>query len=224
VLDTHDSSPLEADRGREADRILVDRLRDGDQAAFVFLVRRYTGAMLRVASAYLPLAAAEEVVQDTWLGVLEGIDRFEGRSSLKNWVFTILTNRSKTRAQRERRSVPFSALADPSEETTEPSVDPSRFLGDEDPKWPHHWATPPKSWGESPEERVLAQEGQARIREAIDTLPPGQRQVITLCDVAGCEPDEVCSLLGITRANQRVLLHRARSKVRRALEQYFEEA
>ena len=158
------------------------------------------------------------------MAVLEGIDRFEGRSSLKTWIFSILMNRSKTRVQREGRSLPFSALANPAGEAAEPSVDPSRFLGADHPQWPHHWATPPKSWGESPEERLLTQESQARIQQAIDALPHGQRQVITLCDVEEWEPEEVCSLLGVTRTNQRVILHRARSKVRRALERYFEDA
>jgi len=215
--------PSEADREREVDRDVVDRLRAGDEAAFVALVDRHSAAMLRLASVHLSRAAAEEAVQDAWLAVLEGIHRFEGRSSLKTWIFRILMNRSRTRAQREERSLPFSALVDPEEEA-EPSVDPSRFLGADHPQWPHHWATPPKSWGESPEERLLTRESQARIQQAIDALPPGQRQVITLCDVEGWEPEEVCRLLGVTSTNQRVLLHRARSKVRRALEQYFEEA
>jgi RNA polymerase sigma-70 factor, ECF subfamily len=222
VADPHEEPLSEAGRGREEDRAVVDRLRAGDEAAFVALVNRHSAAMLRLASAHLPRSAAEEVVQDAWLAVFQEIRRFEGRSSLKTWIFRILMNRSATRAQRERRSVPFSALAREAEEPAEPSVDPSRFLGADHPQWPHHWATPPRSWGDSPEERLLSRESQAQIQQAIDALPPGQRDVITLCDVDGWEPAEVCGLLGITRVNQRVLLHRARSRVRQALEQYFE--
>ena len=222
--DTQELPPAEADGGREGDRGVVDRLRAGDEGAFVALLDRHSPAMLRLASCHLPHASAEEVVQETWLAVLKGIRRFEGRSSLKTWIFSILTNRTKTRAQREGRTLPFSALVNPSEEAAEPSVDPTRFLPADHPQWPHHWATPPKSWGESPEERLLTRESQARIQQAIDALPHGQRQVITLCDVEEWEPEEVCSVLGVTRTNQRVILHRARSKVRRALEQYFEDA
>ena len=222
--ETHERPTAEADSWRQGEGELVERLRARDEAAFATLLDRYSAAMLRLASFRLSRAAAEEVVQDTWLAVLEGIDRFEGRSSLKTWIFSILMNRSKTRVQREGRSLPFSALANPAGEAEEPSVDPSRFLGADHPQWPHHWATPPKSWGESPEERLLTRESQARIQQAIDALPHGQRQVITLCDVEEWEPEEVCSVLGVTRTNQRVILHRARSKVRRALEQYFEDA
>lgn len=222
--DIHERPASGADAGRQADEELVGRLRMGHEDSFAGLLDRHSAAMLRLASLYLPRAAAEEVVQDTWLAVLEGIDRFQGRSSLKTWIFSILMNRTKTRAQREGRSLPFSALVDAAAEAVEPSVDPSRFLGADHPRWPRHWATPPKSWGESPEEVLLARETQARIQEAIDALPAGQRQVITLCDVEGWETEEVCELLAITRTNQRVMLHRARSKVRRALEQYVDEA
>jgi len=222
--ETHERPTAEADSWRQGEGELVERLRARDEAAFATLLDRYSAAMLRLASFRLSRAAAEEVVQDTWLAVLEGIHRCEGRSSLKTWIFSILMNRSITQAQREGRSLPFSALANPAGEAAEPSVDPSRFLVADHPQWPHHWATPPKSWGESPEERLLTRESQARIQQAIDALPHGQRQVITLCDVEEWEPEEVCSVLGVTRTNQRVILHRARSKVRRALEQYFEDA
>lgn len=222
VPDSYEWSRSDPNRGREEDKDLVDRLRAGNEAAFAAVLDRHSAAMLRLASVHLTRAAAEEVVQDTWLAVLEGIGRFEGRSSLKTWIFSILMNRTSTRVQRERRSLPFSALSD-STEGVEPSVDPSRFLGADHPRWPRHWATPPKSWGESPEEWLLTRESQLRIQEAIDVLPAGQRQVITLCDVEGWEAEDVCRLLGLTRTNQRVLLHRARSRVRRALEQYFEE-
>jgi len=184
------------------------------------LVERHAAAMLRVASMYVPKAVAEEVVQDTWIGVLQGIARFEGRSSLKTWIFSILMNRVRTQGQRERRSVPFSALADATADQ-EPALPPDRFLSADHPEWPHHWARPPESWGDSPEERLLSAEVRSEIQRAIDALPPGPREVITLTDVEGWSTDEVCGLLGITPNNQRVLLHRARSKVRQALEGYF---
>ena len=205
-----------------ADATVVARLRDGDEAAFVSLVDRHAAAMLRVASMYLPRAVAEDVVQDTWLGVLQGIAGFEQRSTLKTWIFSILMNRVRTQASREHRSVPFSALADaPSEH--EPAVEPDRFLGADHPQWPGHWASPPESWGGSPEERLLSAEVREEMQRAIDGLPPGQREVITLRDVEGWAGEEVSTLLQITPNNQRVLLHRARSRVRRALERYLRE-
>ncbi len=202
----------------------LEALRSGDELAFAALVGRYHRSMGRVATLYVSnRAVAEEVVQETWLGVLEGLDRFEARSSLKTWIFRILTNRAKTRAAREGRSVAFSSLVRPDTEAAEPAVDPDRFLDAGHPQWPHHWASPPRSWGETPEERLLAQETRAYIQDAIEALPPGQRAVIALRDIDGLAASEVCELLGITDANQRVLLHRARSRVRRALEQHFEE-
>lgn len=190
----------------------------------MILLERHSGAMLRLASIYLPRAVAEEIVQDTWLGVLQGIGSFEARSTLKTWIFAILMNRTKSQMQREGRSIPFSAMSDPATASDEPAVDPSRFIEiPHDPLWPYHWAVSPKRWGESPEDRLLLKEGQAEIQRAIEALPPGQREVITLCDVEGWEPAEVTVVLGISASNQRVLLHRARSKVRRALEQYFGE-
>ena len=156
------------------------------------------------------------------MGVLQGLDRFEGRSSLKTWIFRILTNRAKTRAQREGRSVPFSSLPEFTNEVYEPAVEPERFRG-QDQQWPGLWISFPHSWNEIPEERILSLETMTHIQEAIDKLPPGQREVITLRDVEGWSSDEACNLLGVSESNQRVLLHRARSRVRRALEKYFEE-
>jgi RNA polymerase sigma-70 factor (ECF subfamily) len=205
------------------DMALVAALREGDEDAFVILTERYHATMLRLASIYVSKGIAEEVVQDAWLGVLKGIGRFEARSSLKTWIFRILMNRTKTRAQREGRSMPFSALWDPAADPAEPAVDPDRFLDANHPQWPNHWRTPPQSWGESPEDRLLAKETQAYIQQTIDTLPPGQREVITLRDMNEYTPEEVCDILSISAANQRVLLHRARSKVRRALEQHLGE-
>jgi len=206
-----------------ADTALITALRDGNEDAFVTLMERYHAPMLRVASTYVSRAIAEEVVQDTWLGVLKGIRAFEGRSSLRTWIFRILINRTKTRMQREGRSIPFSALWDPAAEPAEPAVDQDRFLDANHLQWPNHWRTPPRSRGESPGDRLLAKETQAYIQQTIDMLPPSQRAVITLRDMQECTTEEVCDILAISAANQRVLLHRARSKVRQALERYFAE-
>ncbi len=167
-------------------------------------------------------AVAEDVVQETWLGVLQGLDRFEGRSSLKTWIFRILTNRAKTRGTRERRSIPFSSFADPSADGPEPAVDPSRFHGEDD-RWPHGWASPPTSWDEVPEDRLLSSETLGKVAEAIASLSGAQREVITLRDVEGWTSAEVCNHLGLSETNQRVLLHRARAKVRSALEEYLQD-
>jgi RNA polymerase sigma-70 factor, ECF subfamily len=203
------------------DADLVVRLRAGDETAFMVLVDRHASAMLHVASMYLPRAVAEEIVQDTWVAVLKGIDRFEARSSLKTWIFSILMNRVRTQAQRERRSVPFSAVAPETVAAGDPALEPDRFLAADHPQWPHHWAKPPQPWGDSPEERLLSAEVRGEIQRAIDALPAGPREVITLRDVEGWTPEEVSDLLHITPNNQRVLLHRGRSRVRRVLEQYF---
>jgi RNA polymerase sigma-70 factor, ECF subfamily len=197
---------------------LVEGLRAGDEAAFVELMRRYGASMLRIAQMYVrSRAVAEEVVQEAWLAVFKGIGRFEGRSSLKTWLFRILTNTAKTRAIREGRSIPFSALA--GDEEDGPSVDPERFMGPNE-RFPGHWSAPPSSWGE-PEERLGTAETLDVIRAAIDELPPTQALVITMRDIEGLSSEEVCNALDITETNQRVLLHRARSKVRRALEEYL---
>jgi RNA polymerase sigma-70 factor, ECF subfamily len=201
------------------DHELVQRLREGDEAAFAELIDSYGATMLRVAQMYVrDRATAEEVVQETWLAVLNGIDRFEGRSSLKTWLFRILTNRAKTRGERDGRMVPFSSLAGASVEGNEPSVDPDRFLGPDSPH-PGAWAAPPVGW---PQEKLLERETLGVIEMAIDELPEAQREVILLRDVDGWEPMEVSDILGITDGNQRVLLHRARSKVRAALEEYLD--
>ena len=202
---------------------LVKALRSGNESAFVSLVNMYHSSMLRLAMIFVPSEAiAEEVVQETWMGVLHGLDRFEGRSSLKTWIFRILTNRAKTRAQREGRSVPFSSLSEFTSELHESGIEPERFYGP-DQQLPGGWISFPHSWEEIPEERILSQETMERIQQAIDTLPIGQREVITLRDIDGCTSEEACDLLGVSEANQRVLLHRARCKVRRALERYFED-
>ena len=202
----------------------VEALRRGDEAAFVRLVEAYQASMLRLAMLFVQdRAVAEEVVQEAWVGVLRGLARFEGRSSLKTWIFRILTNGAKTRGQREGRSVPFSLLGDVDLDPEGPSVEPERFLPADHPKEPHHWVSFPRSWDAVPEERLLARETLSTVRAAIESLPPAQREVITLRDVEGWSSGEVCNVLGISESNQRVLLHRARSKVRRALERYFDE-
>jgi RNA polymerase sigma-70 factor (ECF subfamily) len=203
------------------DAALVEALRRGDEAAFVALVQAYHGLLLRLALLYVPnRAVAEDVVQDTWLGVLNGLDRFEARSSLKTWICRILTNRARTRAQREGRSVPFSAFWGPDDEQDEPSVDPSRFRASG--PYEGHWASRPTSWDDLPEQRLLSDETQQQLRAAIEALPANQRTVITLRDVEGWSAPDVCAALDISEANQRVLLHRARSKVRQALELYLD--
>jgi len=205
----------------DSDAGLVRLLRSGDEEAFAALVDRYGPSMLRLAMMYVSSrAVAEEVVQESWLAVLTGIDRFEERSSLKTWMFRILTNKAKTRAEREGRTVPFSSIGDPDD--GEPAVDPDRFADTGVPgRGP--WATPPRALDRIPEERLLAREAQQRIVAAIQALPESQRAVITLRDVDGLSAEETCDVLGLTEGNQRVLLHRARSKVRSEFERYIEE-
>ena len=203
-----------------AEAQLLEALRAGDEAAFAQLVREYQPSLVRVARIYVSTqAAAEEVAAETWLAVLNGIDRFEGRSSLKTWIFRILTNIAKTRAQRDGRTLPFSALQDPGR-VPEAAVDADRFLDPEHPRWPGHWAVRPEPW---PEDALVAAETQAVVAEAIEALPPAQRAVISLRDVEGWSSEEVRNALELSETNQRVLLHRARSKVRRALESYLGE-
>lgn len=187
---------------------LLERLRRGDEKAFVTLVRKYHGSMLKIAGSYVPnQAVAEEVVQDAWVGVLHGLDRFQGRSSFKTWLFQILVNRARSAGVREHRSVPMDHPG--------PGVDPSRF--DETGQW----ISPPAQWVEDADDRLHAQRLARAIRTALEKLPVRQRQVVTLRDVEGLTSEEVCDVLGITEANQRVLLHRGRSRLRQALEDEF---
>jgi RNA polymerase sigma-70 factor (ECF subfamily) len=205
----------------EAD--LVASLRRGEEDAFARLIETHHPAMVRLAMNYVPSrAVAEEVAQEAWLAVLQGLDGFEGRSSLKTWIFRILMNRAMSRGQREHRSVPFSALFDSAKDPPEPAVDPDRFRGARE-RWPGGWAQFPASWEGAPEARLLSQESLDHVAKAIDALPPSQREVISLRDVEGLSSREVCNVLQITETNQRVLLHRARSKVRRAMERYLDE-
>lgn len=204
-------------------RLLAD-LRRGDEDAFMGLVERHHAALLRLARVYVgDRAVAEEVVQQTWLAVLEGLARFEGRSSLKTWIFRILVNTARSRALREGRSLPFSALGGAESDADEPAVAPERFRPADAAEWSGGWVSFPRRWDHLPEARLLARETLTRIGDAIGALAPNQRAVIRLRDVDGCTAEEVCAILGITEANQRVLLHRARSRVRRALESYLDE-
>ena len=205
------------------DLYLVEQLRSGNEAAFVSLIDRYAPTMLRLAMVYVRARAiAEEVVQETWMAVLEGLNRFEGRSSLKTWLFRILTNCAITRAQREGRSIPFSSLEAIDTDHAEHAVDPDQFLP-ADHRWSGHWVSFPSNWQEIPEERLLSQETRAHLEKAINALPPSQREIIILRDIEGWSSVETCGFLGISEVNQRVLLHRARTKVRTVLENYFQE-
>ena len=206
------------------DEEIVSRLRDGDEATFTMLVQQYHRPMLRVARAYVSDdATAEEIVQDAWLGVLNGLQNFQARGSFKSWLFSIVCNRAKTRGVRDARSTPFSALAAQEAASHDPAVAPDRFQG-ADGRYPGGWAHPPAGWGENPEQRVLQRETLAVLSAAIDNLPTAQRTVITLRDLGGQDSQSVCNVLGITETNMRVLLHRARSKVRAQLERYFAES
>ena len=205
----------------QEDLALVAALRSGDETAFMMLVERDQPVMLRIARMYVSThAVAEDVVQDAWVGVLKGLDGFEGRSSLRTWIFRILVNTAKTRGQREARSLPFSSVwaADPE---GEPSVVPDRFLPLSHPLSPRAWAEPPVAWESTPEERLLSKETLTVVSRAIEALPPNQREVIRLRDVLGWPSSDVRNALDISETNQRVLLHRARAKVRRALESYL---
>jgi RNA polymerase sigma-70 factor (ECF subfamily) len=192
----------------EEDEVLVERLRAGDESAFETLVARHQDALRRLARTFVRTqAAADDVVQETWLAVIKGLDQFEGRSSLSTWIFRILINRARTHATRDARSVPFSAL----QTDDEPAVDPAAFGAD------GRWRSAPSRLDTDPEASLLARELRERLLEAVDTLAPAQRAVITLRDLAGLDADDVCSLLEVSDGNQRVLLHRARARVRAVL-------
>jgi len=200
----------------DEERELLSRLRAGDEDAFAALVDRCHGTMLAVAQAHVRTrASAEEVVQEAWLGVIRGLDRFEERSSLKTWILRIVVNTAKTRGVREARSLPFASL-----EPDDPAVPPDRFRGPED-QYTGGWKVFPANWQLLPEEALHQRETLAVIVAAITALPPAQRAVIRMRDVEGCSSEEVCDALGVSEGNQRVLLHRARSRVRSALEQHL---
>jgi RNA polymerase sigma-70 factor, ECF subfamily len=203
--------------GLPSDDVLLERLRTGDEDVFALLLDGWSGGMLRVARSFVSTEeSAAEVVQETWLAVIEGIGRFQGRSSLKTWVYRILTNTAKRRGTREHKVVPMSSIDDQG-----PTVDPSRFRPAGDP-FPGHWWDYPPAWP-SPEQGLLTTEVRAHLTQALAELPERQRLVVVLRDVEGCPYDEVCELLGITAANQRVLLHRARAFLRGRLEEFYQQ-
>ncbi len=208
--------------GAPDDRTLLLAARRGDEAAFTQLVDRYHASLVRLATLFVrERETAADVAQETWIGVLKGLDRFEGRSSFRTWLFRILTNQAKRRGERERRVIPFSALSRPPDAEHAPAVDPERFFppGDE---WTSYWASPPRDLIDDPEAALLSAEARAAIDSAIAALPPNQQAVIRLRDIEGWEAAEVCNILDLTATNQRVLLHRARSRVRQAVESYLE--
>ncbi len=200
------------------EQVLVEALRQGDEAAFGFLIDTYYGSLLRLAMAYVPSrAVAEEVVQETWMGVLESLPRFEGRSSVKTWMFRILTNRAKTRGKRESRYESLDTGDGHSDGGDEGWREPERFQSSG--ALAGHWIILPSMWDEeTPERLLLSKESRMLIEQAIDALPPVQGQVITLRDLDGVDSKEVCNILDVTETNQRVLLHRARSRVRKMIE------
>jgi len=216
------ASPEEGRDRRTAagDTALLARLRAGDEDAFLTLVDACAPAMRKLARAYVrDDQTAEDIVQEAWLAVLRGLESFEGRGSLRGWIFAIVANLAKTRGVRDARSVPFSALVRDEVERDDPSYPAERFAGPAS-QWPDHWRGFPAVWGEHPEERLLSSEMQSHIERAIDMLPPAQRAVVLLRDVGGRSTADVCDLLELSEANARVLLHRARAKVRRAIEPY----
>ncbi len=216
-------SSMSSDAGMKEHQ-LVHALRNGDEDTFSSLIERYHTRLLRLARAYVPSeAVAEEVVQETWMAVLQGLTHFEGRSSLKTWIFRILTNRAKTRGQRENRYVSFSYAANQSDQEEDMAMEPERFHTSG--HLTGHWVIPPTTWDENtPERLLLSKESLAQLKQAIQTLPANQGQVIILRDIEEIDSEEVCQFLNITQTNQRVLLHRARSKVRFALNHYLQDS
>lgn len=213
--------------GSDPQNELLERLRAGDRAAFAELVDGWSPVLLRVALLYVATrASAEEIVQETWLAVICQLDRFEGRSSLKTWVFRILENRARTRGQREARSVPWSsAFPDPwGPDDDQPTVDPGRFRGSHD-QWPGGWTATgrPAAWQPPPEDAAVAAELRRHLGQALTELPHRQRTVVELRDVHGLTSDEVCEQLGLTAANQRILLHRGRARLRSRLEEVYRD-
>ena len=207
----------------DPDRELAERVLAGDRAAFDTLVGRYHGRLLRLARSFVrDAAAAEEVVQETWKAVFAQLGRFEGRSRLRAWIFTILTNQAKTRGVRDRRFVPFSALD--SGAGDEDGGAGERLLESESFKASGSWAAPPKRWSdETPEAIVIRRQAMAALETAIDGLPDNLRAVVTMRDVAGLSSEDVCNALGISEINQRVLLHRARARLRKAVAAHMED-
>ncbi|MFN0096514.1 MAG: RNA polymerase sigma factor [Dehalococcoidia bacterium] len=215
-MDGHDAPR----RTTAAEDELISRLKAGDEAAFAALIDLHHGALVRLARSFVPTReAAEDAAQETWMAVLTGLDRFEGRSTLKAWIFGILANQARVRLRKDARTVPFSSFTS-EVDGDEPAVGPERFLAGG--PWAGHWVSAPESWDEQPETRVLSAETMAVVGAAIEALPPAQRAAILMRDVHGLDAEAVCNVLGVSDTNQRVLLHRARSKVRQAVERHLE--
>lgn len=208
------------------DESLVAALRQGDERAFEWLLGAYDSTLRRVARNYVPTdALADDVVQDTWMGLIRGIDDFEQRSSLKTWLYRILINIARTKGVREKRTIPFSSAANAFVDGGEPTFDPERFrAATPSEQYPGGWVSFPLAWETQPEKVLESGETVRIVTAAIEQLPPAQREVLTLRDIEGWTSSEVCNALELTETNQRVLLHRARARVRRALELYFEGA
>jgi RNA polymerase sigma-70 factor (ECF subfamily) len=202
---------------------LLTKMRAGDEKAFRAFVSRYHQAMIRLALSYVASwAVAEEVAQETWLAMIRGLHRFEGRSAVKTWLFGILVNQARARGAAERRTVPVPGFGGPDDTSGGSTVDPARFEGADDP-FGGYWVTPPARFSDRPEEQLTSAETRAVIEQAIAALPPRQQQVITLRDIDGWDAEEVCAFLDISEVNQRVLLHRARARVRSVLETHLEK-
>ena len=200
------------------DGALIAALLARDEAVFAELVSSWSGAMLRVAMTHVRTrAAAEDVVQDAWLTVIRSLDRFERRSSLRTWILGIVINLARARARADRK------IANLHDDRDAASVDPSRFLPADHPRWPHHWATEPAKW-RTPEQELLDGETRSVIMAAIDELPAAQREILVLRDIEGLSSSDICNIAHVSDTNQRVLLHRARSRVRAALERYLAAA
>jgi RNA polymerase sigma-70 factor (ECF subfamily) len=206
------------------DDVLVPALRAGDEHAFGWLLDTYHAPLRRTARLYVATdAVADDVVQEAWVAVLRGIDSFQQRSSLKTWLHRIVMNIARTRGVREARSIPFASAAKATADGVEPTFDADRFRGADD-EWAGGWASFPLDWEHQPEARLLADETLALVAQTLAVLPPAQREVVTLRDLEGWTSVEVCNALELSETNQRVLLHRGRAKIRRALESYFESA
>jgi RNA polymerase sigma-70 factor (ECF subfamily) len=204
------------------EQTLIERLKARDESAFVELIESYYGYLFPLADFYVSnKAVAEEVVQETWLAVLKGIDRFEGRSSFKTWISQIVMNQARTRGVREGRMVPFSEFAD--DDKPEPAIDPACFQLQHE-GCPGHWSVAPRPWNDDPESQLLSSESMTVLQNAVALLPDAQRLVLTMRDIQGDTPEEVCNVLSISETNQRVLLHRARSRVRGMVESHFSKS
>ena len=200
---------------------LVESLRAGDEQAFAALVDRHTPGLLRVARTCVrDQGAAQEVVQETWLALLNSLDRFEQRSSLQTWLYRVVLNQARRRGVKDARTVPLSSLAAPSSDG--PTVDPRRFLPADDPVWPGHWSQPPRGWQRDPQVQLQSAELLDQLRRSIDVLPARQREVLVLRAVEGLSTEQVADVLELTVGNTRVLLHRGRAKVRQSLEEYLQ--